>query len=319
MPNFKFFGRKPKRKDFLVVEIGLEKIACAIFQKEGPQIKLVGVGKKKYSLGEEVFDTVLEALDSLAAIAPDFPTTGVLGISGGSLGTITTIARYARPNPKKPITLEETEDALHQIVKDLDTEEKKVFFSTIAGADIDGVRVSNPLGLKGEKIQLSCFAAFKDASELELLHRLMNEIDVKIEKIIPTSFTAAKILLDKNLKDVLIFRVGADRSELTVMNDGHVSEILPVGLGASEPKLLPIAWQAAIKKFEKEKPPDLIWLFADHDQINLEKINEILVEFPWKAQLGFQLDPRVEIAQNIQNFSPSDIGIFALSRQEEYE
>jgi hypothetical protein len=100
------------------------------------------------------------------------------------------------------------------------------------------------------------------------------------------------------------------------MVDGHVSEILPVGVGTSALKFLPSAWQVAMKKFEKGKLPDLIWLYADHDQVNLEKIKEVLSSFPWKEKLNFQLDPRVEVAKNIHNFSPADIGIYALSQQE---
>ena len=316
MPILKIFKSKPKRKDFLVLEIGLEKISTAIFEKEGPQIKLSGVGKKRYSSQEEVFDTVLESLDSLAAIVPDFPTSGVLGISGGSMQTITTIARYSRPHPNKPISLDETNDALHQVVDGLDTGEKKIFFSTVAGADIDGVRVTNPIGLKGKAIQLSCFVAFKDKIEMEQLDRLMNEIDIKIEKVVPTSFIVAKVLEQKNLKDVLVFRVGVNKSELTVMIDGHVSEILPVSLGSAEPQLLPVAWEVAVKKFEKGKLPDLVWLFADSDQVDLEKIKGLLTSYPWKETFNFQLDPRVEIAKGVQNFSSSDIGIHLLSQQE---
>ena len=316
MPNFDFLKRKPKSKDFLIIEIGLEKITCAIFKKDEGQVKLEGVGKKRYSSTEEVFDATLEALDALAAIVPDFPSSGSLGISGSSLETVTTIARYSRPNPKKPISIHETGDTLHQVVEGLNRQGKKIFFSSVASANIDNVRVTNPLSLKGEKIELSCFVALKDASEMELLDRLMNEIDLKIEKTIPTSFAVANTLAKKNLKDVLVFRVGTERSELTAMIDGHVSEILPVGLGASSPKLLPVTWKVAIKKFDKGKLPDLVWLFADHDQVDLEKIKPVLLEFPWKEELGFQLDPRVEVAGNIQNFSPSDIGIYALSQQE---
>jgi hypothetical protein len=316
MPNLNFLKRKPKSKDFLIIEIGLEKITCAIFKKDEGQIKLEGVGKKRFSSSEEVFDATLEALDSLAAIVPDFPSHGSLGISGSSLETITTIARYSRPNSKKPISFHETEDTLHQIVEGITKPEKKIFFSTVASANVDKVRVSNPLGLKGEKIELSCFVAFKDSAEMELLDRLMGEIDLKIEKIVPTSFAVSSVLAEKNLKDVLIFRAGTERSELTVMVDGHVSEILPVSIGAGDPKLLPFTWQVAIRKFEKGKLPDLIWLFADHDQVNLEKTKEILSQFAWKEKLGFQLAPRIEIAKNIQSFSASDIGIYALSQQE---
>lgn len=316
MPKFNFFKRKQKKKNFLVIEIGLEKITCAIFEKEERRIKLIGVGKKKFSSQEEVFDAVLEALDSLAAIVPDFPSTGSLGISGGSLETITTIARYVRDKPKKSIDPKETKNILHKIVEELETKDKEIFFSTVAGAQIDGVRVTNPLGLKGEKIELSCFVALKDKSEMELLDRLMGEIDLKVEKVIPTSFTVAKTLESKKIEDALLFRVGVKKSEITVLIDGHVSEILPVGLGLSEPDLLSLAWQAAVKKMEKNKLPNLIWVFADNDQADPEKAQELLVNFDWKSKLGFEIAPKVEIAGSIGNFSATDIGIYALSVQE---
>jgi len=316
MPKLNFLKPKKKKNNFIIIEIGLEKITCAIFEKEEKQLKLLGIGKKRFSSQDEVFDTVLEALDSLAAIVPDLPTDGILGISGGSLETVTTIARYQRKNSKKPIKLDETQETLDQVVENLDKEDKKVFFSIVSSANIDGVRVSNPLGLKGEKVELACFAALKDTTEIELLDRLMSEIDVKIEKIAPTSYAVAKLLAKKNLRDVLIFRVGKERSELTVMQDGHISEILPVSIGAEELDLLPVTWEVAIKKFDKDKKPDLVWLFADNDQVDLEKIKKLLEEFSWRKKLDFELDPRVEIAGNIQNFSSSDIGIYALSQQE---
>src|SRR4030042_6644330 len=316
MPKLNFLKPKKKKNNFIIIEIGLEKITCAIFEKEEKQLKLLGIGKKRFSSQDEVFDTVLEALDSLAAIVPDLPTDGILGISGGSLETVTTIARYQRKNSKKPIKLDEKQETLDQVVENLDKEDKKVFFSIVSSANIDGVRVSNPLGLKGEKVELACFAALKDTTEIELLDRLMNEIDVKIEKIAPTSYAVAKLLAKKNLRDVLIFRAGKERSELTVMQDGHISEILPVSIGAEELDLLPVTWEVAIKKFDKDKKPDLVWLFADNDQVDLEKIKKLLEEFSWRKKLDFELDPRVEIAGNIQNFSSSDIGIYALSQQE---
>src|SRR4030042_2150501 len=99
MPSFKLFKRKPAKKDFLILEVGLEKVNCAIFEKEGEEGRPKGVGRKKFSSQEEVFDSCLESLDALAAIVPDFPRHGILGISGGSLETVTTIAKYDRPNP----------------------------------------------------------------------------------------------------------------------------------------------------------------------------------------------------------------------------
>ncbi|MEX0622161.1 MAG: hypothetical protein WD187_04220 [Candidatus Woykebacteria bacterium] len=317
MPILNFLNRKSKKKSFLVIEIGLERISCAVFEKEKGAIRLKGIGKKSFSRQDEVFDAVLEALDSLAAIVPDFPPTGILGISGGSLETVTTVARFTRENPRKAISPKETEGILNKVVDDLDTGEKRILFSTIANAQIDKVKVSNPLGLKGEKVELSCFVAFKKSQEMELLDRLMNEIDLKVEKVLPSSFAVAKSLENKNLKDAFIFRVGSENSEVTALVDGHISEILPVSLGFSQPQLLPFAWRAAVNKIEKDKYPSLIWVFADSDRVDLEKAKDLLENFDWKAGLGFEISPKIEVASSVQNFSPSDIGVYALGKQGE--
>jgi hypothetical protein len=312
----KFFKRKPKKEDFLVLEIGLERITCALFKREKGTLQLIGVGRKKFFGQEEVFDATLEALDALAAIVPDFPRRGILGVSGGSLQTTTTLARYDRPKPKHPISHKETEEALSKVVENLEVPGKKIFFSTIANARIDGVKVTNPIGLKGEKVELSCFAAVKTTEEINLLDRLIAEIDLTVEKIIPTSFAIASMLERKNLKNALIYRAGVAKSEFTILIDGHVAEIFPVDLGTEEPELLPFAWQAALKDVEKSSAPALVWLFSDNDEVLLEPLKGSLLSFSWKERLGFEITPKIEIAGSVHNFSPSDMGIFALSQGE---
>jgi len=313
---FNIFKKKQKGKDFLIIEIGLEKITCAIFKKEEGAIKLSGVGRKKFFSQEEVFDATLEALDALAAIVPELPNRGILGISGGSLETTTNIARYTRPNPKKLITKEETEDVLANVVENIENSEKKIFFSVVANGNIDGVKVTNPLGLKGEKVELDCFIASKDTAEIAILDRLADEIELTIEKIVPTSFYVSKILERNNLKDALIFRGGLNKSELTVITDGHVSEILAVDIGIQESEFLPYALQTSLKEVKPENAPALVWLFADNDEVSLDSFKEVFMSFSWNSKLGYQIAPKIEIAEAIHNFSPSDMGIYALSRQE---
>lgn len=312
----KFFKRKPKKEEFLVLEVGLERITCALFKREAGALQLTGVGRKKFFSQEEVFDATLEALDALAAIVPDFPRHGILGVCGGSLQTTTTLARYNRPKPKHPITQKETEEALSKVVQNLEAPGKKIFFSTIANARIDSVKVSNPIGLKGEQIELSCFAAVKSNDEIALLDRLTAEIDLSVEKIVPASFAVASMLERKNLKNALLYRAGITKSELTILVDAHVAEIFPVDLGTEEPELLPFSWQAALKGVEKKDAPALIWLFADNDEVALEPLKESLLAFDWREKLGFDITPKVEIAETTHNFSPSDMGVFALSQGE---
>ena len=311
----KIFKKKQKESEFLVLEIGLERINCAIFRDEGSQIKLVGVGRKKFSSNDEIFNSCIEALDSLAAIVSDFPREGVLGISGGSLETITTIARFDREKPKREIDVDETQAVLKQVVESIEKVDKKIFFTSIANAKIDGVRVTNPIGLKGKKVELSCFVALKSTKEIELLNKIADEIDLKLEKVVPTAFSVAKVLEHKNLKDVLLLRAAVEKSELTILEDGQVSEVLPVNLGLAEEKLLPLVWESALKEAKKETLPDLIWIFGDSDNVNLEKLKELLSSYDWSAGLKFPVNPKIEIAEAVHNFSPSDIGLYALGQE----
>lgn len=315
VPSFK---PKVKHKDFLVLEIGLEKITFALFQKTQHSVSLVGVSHRKYSSPDEIFDSTLEALDSLATIVQDFPRRGIIGVSGGSLETNTTIVRYTRPRPKSALNREETQDILDQVVKNLDMGEKKIFFSTIAGAKVDGIYVSNPLGLKGEKVELSTFIALRNQNEIELLDRLASEIDLKVDKIIPSGFTAARLLESKEIKNGFIIRVGGEKTEVAILTDGHVNEILPIDVGLKDGEYFSFVWELSFHKIQKDKWPSLIWLYADSEDVDLEKAKTMMENFEWKG-LGVDNPPTIEISPQIENFSPSDMGVYSLAKEMEYE
>ena len=175
--------------------------------------------------------------------------------------------------------------------------------------------MTNPIGLKGRNVELSCFVALKSVKEIELLDKIADEIDLKLEKTVPTAFSVAKVLAHKNFKDALLLRAAAEKSELTILEDGQVSEVLPVNLGLVEEKLLPLVWESALKEVKKETLPDLIWIFGDHDSIDLEKLKEILDSYDWSENLKFPVNPKIEIAESVHNFSPSDIGLYALGQE----
>ncbi|OGY24164.1 MAG: hypothetical protein A2172_01305 [Candidatus Woykebacteria bacterium RBG_13_40_15] len=312
---FNILQRKPKNQNFFVLEIGLERVTCAIFNKEDSQLKLAGVGRKKFSSHEDIFNSSIEALDALSAIVPDIPEKGILGISGGSLETITTIARYERPKATKPIDHKETEQVLNQVIENLDKTNKKIFFSTISGAKIDGVSVTNPLGLRGQKVELSCFVAFQSEVEVELLNRLVGEIEIDVKKMLPTSFSVCKILEQKEVKNALLFRVGLAKSEITILEEGHVSDIYPFDLGMNNLSYIQFAWEAALKDIEKEHAPSLIWLLADNDEAELEKLKEELKSYDWQSKINIPINPKVEIVSSVHHFSVSDITLYALAQE----
>ncbi len=312
LPTFK---RKPKSDDFLIIEVGLERIACGIFKNVEEIPKLSGIGRKKYSSRDEIFNSTLEALDALSAIAEDIPRHGILGVSGGSIQTTTTIAHFTRPKPNKPISVKETEGVITQVVEKLETTEKNIFFSTIASAKVDGVRVTNPVGLKGGDVEFSCFVAFVSQTDVDLFNRMVDEIELKVKRVIPTSFAVVKILEAKNIENALVIRVGENKSEFTVISEGQIAEILPVDVGITEKSLLKFACEEAMKAVEKKNLLSLVWVFADHEEVNLEEVKEEVSKVSWKEKIGVEKDPEIELAESIDNFSPADIGLYSLGKE----
>jgi len=137
-----------------------------------------------------------------------------------------------------------------------------------------------------------------------------------VKKMIPTSFAICKLLQQKEVKNALLFRVGSEKSELTVIEDGHVADISPFDLGMNNLTYIQFSWEAALKDLNKEHAPSLIWLLADSAELELEKLKEDLKSYEWHSKLSIPIVPKVEIVSSIHNFSVSDISLYALVQEE---
>ncbi len=313
MSFLKIPRRKKEPKDFLLIEIGLEVVNIAKLSLE-PDPKIEEVGRKKFSTLNEMFNASLEAMDELAGKISDIPKKAILGVSGGPIKTETTVAQYTRPEPNDGISEEEIEKVLEEVSSKEKPGDLKLFFSTIASATVDGTKVSNPTGIKGEKAALSCFIAYKHPGELEVFDKLIDEIDMELEKIIPTSFAVAKVMLKKGNESSLMWRLGAGRSEVASLSKGHIDRIIQFDLGASNSELLLVGFEMVLEDLVKEVKPDLIWLYPDSRGIDLSEIKEKLSEFPWK-DFGFDKAPHIGIAKEEGDEEPEDIGLSALSSE----
>jgi hypothetical protein len=150
-------------------------------------------------------------------------------------------------------------------------------------ATIDGTKVSNPIGLKGEKVALSCFIAYKDQQELAVFDKLINEIDMELKKIIPTSFTVAKMMLKRGNENALLLRLGKRRTESCFLTKGHISEVNQFDLGAANPDLFSVGVEVLLEKMLKEKAPELVWIYPDNPEIDPDEVKDKLSEFDWKG------------------------------------
>jgi hypothetical protein len=310
-----FPGKKGKQSRFVVVDIGLGRVNLAIFEvsDEGP--KFIGVGRRSFTEADTILDATLEATDALGAIVDELPRPAIIGVSDGKMSTVSTNAKYSREKKDKIVSKEEIADVMNKVTSE-EKEGLKVFFSTVTGAKIDDQRVTNPIGIKGEKAEVNCFVAYKPESELKVYEKIIDDLEVKPEKILPTSFAVYQMLSKKIDGDFLILRVGQYKSEAAEVHSGQLIQINNFDLGAEQMEFYPLALEALLEKQDEDKRSKTIWLYSDSDEINLVDVKEALSEVSWKEKLRLKEEIKIEQAESENNFGPADMGLLALSLQE---
>jgi len=197
---------------------------------------------------------------------------------------------------------------------------KKLFFTAISSAKIDGVKVTNPVNLKGSDAEISCFVAFQDETELSAVNQIANQMDLKINKILPTSFAVFQLITksDKNVSDGLIIRLAEDSSEETFLTEGHINEVYNLDLGLRKIEFWKIAQEILLKegRFSEGSP---IWLYSEGEESPLEEIKEFFSEFPWREKFGFGQIPTINNLPLPHGVNQSDASLFALAREESDE
>lgn len=316
----KFIPKLIPKKDkkharFVVLDIGLGRVNVAIFDTtpEGP--KFVGVGRRSFGEADTILDATLEATDTLGAIVDELPTAAIVGVSGGKLETSSIIAKYSRSKPKEPIDKSEISSVIDKITQQ-DNKDLKVFFSTITSAKIEGAKVTNPIGIKGEKAEANCFVAYKPDEELAIYDQIIDELELKPEKIVPTSFSVAQMVKKDIPGNSLLLRVGQSKSEAAQIFEGNLIKVENFNLGFDQLEFYSLGVEALLEKQKDSERSNFLWLYADSDEVNLVEVEEKLTLVDWKKKFNLKEDLKIERAKSENSFGSADMGLLALSLQE---
>ncbi|HEY4695160.1 MAG TPA: hypothetical protein VIH52_04345 [Candidatus Nanoarchaeia archaeon] len=311
----KLIPSSKKHKKFVVLEVGLGRVNIAIFEFTDDGPRFVGVGRRSFGATDTILDATLEATDALGAIVDELPRAAIVGVCGGRLAAVTTIAKYNRENTKKPVDKDELSSVLQKIAaqpkKDL-----KVFFSTVSGAKIDQAKVANPLGIKGEKAEISCFVAYKPPEELAVYDQVIEELEIKPLKIMPVGFAVSQMVATKLPSETLILRVGANQTEAAQLHEGHLVGITNFDVGGQELEFYNFAVEALLEKQDEKERSKAFWLYADSDNVDLVAVKKRIKEVDWAKKFNLSKEFEVTLAEGENNFGPADQGLLALSLQE---
>lgn len=240
------------------LDIGTEFVKALIARLDGDNLEIIGVGRTRQDTSDmhsgaiaDIGGVVRNCEDALAAAEEMAGVQGkraVIGIAGELVKGMTNTIRYKRPQPDRPLDINEMEfiiekvqeraqlKAQRQIGLETGNEdvEIKLVNSAIVSIHIDGYKVSNPIGFQGKDVAIQIYTAFAPMVHIGALERTANELDLELVAVAAEPFAVSRSVLGTDASSSLtaiLADVGGGTTDIAVVNDGGVEGTRMFGIG----------------------------------------------------------------------------------------
>lgn len=253
------FGRgKPVENYLVALDTGTEFVKALIGRVVGNEVEVIGVGRAHQALADMQAgaiadiaavvancDQALTAAEQQAGVSA---RTVVIGIAGELVKGTTSTVRFTRKNPSRELSIEEMEriielvqeraeqKARQELAWELGGKEMEVRLvnSALVRIDIDGYKVTNPVGFLGRDILVEMYTAFAPMIHIGALERTAAELDLELLAVAAEPFAVARSVVgddpNTNISAVLM-DVGGGTTDIAVVNDGGVEGTKTFGIG----------------------------------------------------------------------------------------
>ena len=248
----------PKQQYLVGVDVGTEFVKVLIGKITEQQIEIVGVGRKHQSLNDmqagaiadiaSVVANCNEALEQAEQQAGVSVRSAILGIAGELVKGTTTTVRCARKDGSKALDVPEVEQiialvqeraeekARQQLAWELGGKEIDVRLvnSALVGIEIDGYKVTNPVGFQGKEVVVQLYTAFAPLIHIGALERTAQQLDLDLLAVAAEPFAVARSVVgddpDASMSAILM-DVGGGTTDIALVNDGGVQGTKMFGIG----------------------------------------------------------------------------------------
>ncbi|HEY2003660.1 MAG TPA: cell division FtsA domain-containing protein [Candidatus Saccharimonadia bacterium] len=285
----KLRDKSPSLRHLVALDIGTEFVKALIGEvKTDPAsgvasiVEIVGVGRQRQRLTDmqsgavtditgvvENCDSALKMAEKMAGVqAAQMPT--VIGIAGELVKGASTIVRYKRADPSDPIDMTELRKILDRVqyraferareqlhwetgLKEI---EVKLVNTAIVDVQIDGYRVTNPIGFQGRDVSIQLFNAFAPMVHLGALQSVASDLDLNLVNIAAEPFAVAKSVggQDSGEFSAIFIDIGGGTTDIALVNNGGVegTKMFAIG-GRSFTKRIAQVANVSFEKAEEMK------------------------------------------------------------------
>lgn len=250
---------KTKTQRYVVgLDIGTEFVKALITKVTSDGAEVIGVGRAHQGLGDmqagAIADigAVVANCDSALAQAEQqagvSPKTVVIGIAGELVKGTTNTVRCVRGNAQKALDIEEVERIIRSVQTRAEEKARKqlawelggksveirLVNSALVGIEIDGYKVTNPVGFQGKDVVVQLYTAFAPLIHIGALERVATELDLDLLAVAAEPFAVARSVIGDDSStsmNAILMDIGGGTTDIAVINDGGVQGTKMFGIG----------------------------------------------------------------------------------------
>jgi len=241
----------------VALDIGTEFVKALIGRVAENSVEIIGVGRQHQRLTDMqsgavtdiagVVDNCDSALRQAEEMAGVVAKDAVMGIAGELVkGTSTTI-KYKRTDAQSRIEMKELKQILDRVQdraferaretlawetgqQEIDV---KMVNTAIVDVQIDGYRVTNPIGFQGRDVSIQLFNAFAPMVHIGALQQVGNNLDLNIINIAAEPFAVAKSVGGEDSSDfsAIFIDIGGGTTDIALVDNGGVEGTKMFGIG----------------------------------------------------------------------------------------
>lgn len=260
LPKIKRSDKKQPIGEYLVaLDIGTEFVKALIGRVVGNEVEIIGVGRSH----QELSDMQAGAISDIAAVVANCDKaladaeqqaevtnarTAIIGIAGELVKGTTSTVRFTRQTATDELTIEEIQRIIELVQeraevkaratlswelggKDVDV---RLVNSALVRIDIDGYKVTNPVGFQGRDLEVEMYTAFAPMIHIGALERVATELDLELLAVAAEPFAVARSVVgdDPNAQvSAVLMDVGGGTTDIAVVNEGGVEGTKMFGIG----------------------------------------------------------------------------------------
>lgn len=248
----------PKEQYLVALDIGTEFVKALIGRVNNDTIEIIGVGRKRQALNDMQAGAIAdiagvvancnEALEQAEQQAGVSARTAILGIAGELVKGTTTTVRVARKDASKALDIPEVEQIIALVQERAETNARKqlawelggkeievrLVNSALVGIEIDGYKVTNPVGFQGKEVVVQLYTAFAPLIHIGALERTAEQLDLDLLAVAAEPFAVSRSVVgdDPNASmSAILMDVGGGTTDIALVNDGGVQGTKMFGIG----------------------------------------------------------------------------------------